>query len=62
MSFWYCFTMSDEPDNLVLHYLRRIDARVENMVLHMSDIKARLSSVERQMSDLHSELAVIRAD
>lgn len=38
--------MADEPDNLVLRYLRRIDEKMDRLVDDMRDVKVRLTSVE----------------
>ena len=38
--------MVDEPESLVLVYLRRIDSKVDRLSEDMSDIKIRLTSVE----------------
>lgn len=38
--------MAEEPDNLVLRYLRRIDEKMDRLVDDMHDIKVRLTAVE----------------
>jgi predicted nucleic acid-binding Zn-ribbon protein len=48
--------MSDEPDSLVLRFLRRIDARVEELVADAKDVKQRLNSLEGQVSLLHNDI------
>jgi predicted nucleic acid-binding Zn-ribbon protein len=47
--------MSDEPDGLVLRFLRRIDARVEELVADAKDVKQHLNSLEGQVSLLHTD-------
>ena len=47
--------MSDEPDSIVLRYLRRIDERTERLEADMKDMKTRLTSVEEQVSLLRSD-------
>lgn len=54
--------MSDEPDNLVLVYLRRIDARLERMDDDIQDLKRRMTAVEDGIARLHHEIAGIRGD
>jgi septal ring factor EnvC (AmiA/AmiB activator) len=54
--------MSDEPENLVLRYLRRIDERVGGLALDILDVKSRLGSSQQQVSNIHSEMAVIHTD
>jgi len=48
--------MSDEPDSLVLRYLRRIDERTERLENDMKDVKARLTSVEEQVALLRTDV------
>jgi hypothetical protein len=38
--------MADEPDNLVLVMLRRLDAKVDALGADMRDLKARMTAVE----------------
>jgi predicted nucleic acid-binding Zn-ribbon protein len=38
--------MADEPDNLVLTYLRRIDAKVDRLTDDVRDLKIRMTAVE----------------
>jgi predicted nucleic acid-binding Zn-ribbon protein len=38
--------MAEEPDNLVVRYLRRIDEKMDRLVDDMHDIKVRLTAVE----------------
>jgi chromosome segregation ATPase len=54
--------MSDEPDNIVLRYLRRIDARMDDLVADLKDVKGRLISLGEQVSLLRSEMGTMRAD
>ena len=54
--------MSDEPDSLVLRYLRRIDQRTEKLETDMREVKERLGGLEHQMSLVHRDLAGLHAD
>ena len=54
--------MSDEPDSIVLRYLRRIDARLDDMVGEMREIKARVASLEEQFVVIRSDIANIHGD
>ena len=38
--------MTDGPDNLILQFLRRIDAKVDRLAEVVHDIKVRLTAVE----------------
>jgi predicted nuclease with TOPRIM domain len=49
--------MADEPENLVLHYLRRIDERVERIAADMQDLKVRVTSLEGQTAHLQTLIA-----
>ena len=44
--------MADEPDNLVLVMLRRIDEKVDRMAFDIHEIKVRMTSLEERMSSL----------
>jgi hypothetical protein len=49
--------MSDDPDNLVLVFLRRIDTRLERLAEDMRDVKQRMTSLEAQIALLHGDFA-----
>jgi polyhydroxyalkanoate synthesis regulator phasin len=51
--------MTEEPDNIVLRYLRRIDARMEDLFSTADEIKSRLRSIEDQVSLLRTDTAAI---
>lgn len=38
--------MAEEPDNLILRYLRRVDEKMDRLVDDIHDIKVRLTAVE----------------
>jgi len=44
--------MSDQPDGVVLVFLRRIDARVEKLAEDMLEVKQRLGHLEEQYASL----------
>jgi tRNA G26 N,N-dimethylase Trm1 len=46
--------MSDDPDNIVLRYLRRIDANVVELRADVTDVKQRLTTLEIQVGNLLS--------
>ena len=54
--------MSEEPENLVLVYLRRIDAKVDRLMEDVQDLKHRVTSLEGQVAGLRAETASIRSD
>ena len=49
--------MADEPDNLIVRYLRRLDEKVDRLLDDMREIKQRLSSVEVSVAHLHGDFA-----
>ena len=49
--------MVDEPDNLILVYLRRLDAKVDGLAGDMREVKARLGLVEVSLAGLRREVA-----
>ncbi len=48
--------MTDEPENLVLHWMRRIDEKLDNLAGDMRDVKARTTMVKRQVGEFHVQL------
>jgi hypothetical protein len=49
--------VSDEPDNPVLVYLRRIDQKVATLIADMADIKHHMTSMVRQHAERRLDLA-----
>jgi glutathione S-transferase len=49
--------MTDEPDNLVLRYLRRIDERLERVEADLRDLKGRMTLVEERLGYLEVAIA-----
>ena len=48
--------MAEEPDNLVLVMLRRIDSKVDRLVSDMHDVKVRLTAVEEGLAGIHRRM------
>ncbi len=48
--------MSEEPDSLVLRYLRRIDEKLDRLVDDVADLKGRMTSVEEGLVGVHRRL------
>jgi predicted nuclease with TOPRIM domain len=48
--------MTDEPDNLVLQYLRRLDAKVDRVIDDMRDVKVRLTGVEEGLAGVNRRI------
>lgn len=46
--------MSDEPENLVFVFLRRIDAKVDRLADDMADVKRWVTTLEIQVGQLVS--------
>lgn len=53
--------MADETANLVLEQLRRIRASQERMELDFSEMKTRLSSLERHVGEVQISVAVLNS-
>ena len=51
--------MVDDPDNLVLVYLRRIDAKVDAIAQFIRELKERVSSVEVAVASVRRDIAVL---
>jgi predicted nuclease with TOPRIM domain len=49
--------VADEPDNLIVPYLRRLDGKVDRLLDDMREVKQRLSSVEVSVAHLHGDFA-----
>lgn len=49
--------MSDEPENLVLVYLRRIDAKLDRVIDEVQDLKSRVSALEHGQARLRQDVA-----
>ena len=49
--------MADEPDNLIVRYLRKLDEKVERALDDLRKIKQQLSSVEVSVAHLHGDFA-----
>ncbi|HWK44400.1 MAG TPA: hypothetical protein VNT30_06755 [Stellaceae bacterium] len=51
--------MPDEPDSLVLRYLRRIDEKVDQLGLEMTDLKGRVGAVETGLNAVRRDLVAL---
>jgi archaellum component FlaC len=48
--------MVDEPDNIILQYLRRFDTKLDRVVDEMLDVKVRLTAVEEGLAGVNPRL------
>ena len=53
--------MSDEPENLVLVYLRRLDAKMDSMIFEIRDVKERVNSLELGLANIRRDIADLYA-
>jgi hypothetical protein len=53
--------MTDEPDNLVLLHLRRIDKKLDRLVGDVDDLKLRMTGVERSVAGVEMSLAGVQS-
>ncbi len=44
--------MTEQPDNLILVYLRRIDDKLDRVIEEIADLKRRVTSLEMQVAQL----------
>jgi outer membrane murein-binding lipoprotein Lpp len=51
--------MSDEPESLVLRYLRRIDAKSDRLAEEVMDLKVRVSAVETGLNAVRRDLVAL---
>jgi hypothetical protein len=54
--------MSGEPDNLVLVYLRGIDAKIDRLIDDVQGLKHRVASFDGQAAAPQSAIGSIRGD
>ena len=48
--------MANEPDNIVLQYMRRFDEKLDRVVDEMLDVKVRLTAVEEGLAGINRGL------
>jgi predicted nucleic acid-binding Zn-ribbon protein len=48
--------MADEPDNIVLVYLRRIDEKVDRLIDDVRDLKVRVTGLEENVVGIHRRM------
>jgi hypothetical protein len=48
--------MPEEPDNLVLQYLRRIDSTVDRIADDVRDLKVRTTGVDEGLAGVHRRI------
>jgi hypothetical protein len=54
--------MVDEPENLALVYLRRLDEKVDALRTNMTDMTHRFASIEKLVAGLRVDFAHLRED
>jgi hypothetical protein len=48
--------MVDQPDNIVLTYLRRIDDKVDRVLADVGDLKVRMTSLEQNLATVNNRV------
>lgn len=48
--------MSDQPDNIVLEYLRRFDRKLDSVADDMRDVKLRMTAVETGLAGVQRRI------
>ncbi|RXF74715.1 hypothetical protein [Hansschlegelia zhihuaiae] len=51
--------MTDEPDNMVLIYLRRLDSKMDRVIDEVSDLKIGMTNLEERSAKIELEMAGI---
>jgi hypothetical protein len=54
--------MSDQPENFVLVYLRRLDEKMDRMLDGLQDLGRRVTSLEMQIASLHGDVGLLHGD
>jgi hypothetical protein len=49
--------MTDDPDNLILLYLRRLDGKIDHLTEVVLDLGRRVTSLEEGVARLHFDFA-----
>ena len=52
--------MTDEPDNLVLQYLRRMDAKLDRVIDDVQDLKMRMTAVEQRLAAVEMSVSGVQ--
>lgn len=53
--------MAEEPDSLVLRYLRRIDEKLDRLTEDVQDLKIRMTAVEEGLVGVHRRMDRLEA-
>ncbi|MGE3064359.1 MAG: hypothetical protein AB7K67_02145 [Hyphomicrobiaceae bacterium] len=48
--------MADEPENLLLHILRNVDAKVDRIAADLKEIKVRTGILEQQYANMSNRI------
>ena len=54
--------MPDDPENLVLTYLRRLDGKMDRIAADLGDVKLRLQAVETGLLEVRREVVGLHGD
>ena len=54
--------MSDQPENVTLVYLRRLDEKMDRIIDGLQDLGRRVTSLEMQVSSLHHDIGLLHGD
>jgi predicted nuclease with TOPRIM domain len=48
--------MADEPDNLILQILRRMEAKLDRVIEDIHDLKVRVTALEEALAGVHRRM------
>ena len=54
--------MTNGPENIVLVQLRRLDEKLDRILVDLGDIKRRMTSVEQQVAFLQQQTGLLHGD
>lgn len=49
--------MTEEPDSMILVYLRRLDGKMDRVIDEVSDLKVRMTNVEERLASVELSIA-----
>lgn len=51
--------MSDEPENLTIRYLRRLDEKMDSLIEAMTDLRGRVTALETGLNGVRRDLVAL---
>ena len=48
--------MADQPDNILLQYMRRFDEKLDRLIADVHELKVRMTAVEENLAGVHRRI------